>query len=74
MRQCELERVIRIKGQANLNRTGDKFVAFVEGVTHEMEDSIIEMKKKDGLWIIDKVYDQDIESHQLKRNWKVDGI
>lgn len=74
MRQCELERVIRIKGQPNLKRTGDKLVTFIDGVTEDMKDAIIDLKKKDGLWVIDKIHDQEIESHQIKRNWKVGGL
>lgn len=74
MRQCDLERVERQKGQTDLKRTGDKLFAFVDGVTGDMQGCIIDLKKKDGLWVVDKVHELDIESHQIKRNWKVGGL
>ena len=47
---------------------------FVDGVNPEMKGSIIDLKKLNGLWVIDKIYEQDIESHQIKRNWHVGGL
>lgn len=74
MRQCELERVEKVKGQVNLKRTGEKKVTFIDSVTPEMIGAIIDLKKESGLWVIDKVHDQNIESHQIKRNWHVGGL
>lgn len=71
MRQCELERVIREKGNLKLKRTGERLVSFVDGITPGMETSIIELKKNRGMWVVDKIHDQDVELHQLKRNWSV---
>lgn len=71
MRQCELERVVREKGNPKLKRTGDRLVSFVDGVTVEMQGAIIELKKSKGMWVVDKIHDQDVELHQLKRNWSV---
>ena len=39
-----------------------------------MKGSIIDLKKIDGLWVIDLIHDQDIERHQIKRNWHVGGL
>jgi hypothetical protein len=74
MRQCELERVERKKGIPNLVRTGEKLIAFIEGVTPDMETAIIDLKKKEGFWVIDKIHGQDVERHEIKRNWKVGGL
>lgn len=74
MRQCELERVVRERNQTNLKRTGEKLVTFLDTATPEMQGAIVDLKKKEGLWVIDKVYDQDIEHHQIKRNWSVGGL
>lgn len=74
MRQCELERVVREKGNPKLKRTGEKLVSFVDGVSEGLEGAIIELKKSRGLWVVDKIHDQDVELHQLKRNWSVDGL
>lgn len=71
MRQCELERVVREKGNPKLKRTGEKLSSFVQGVSPGMESAIIELKKNRGLWVVDKIHDQDVETHQLKRNWSV---
>jgi hypothetical protein len=74
MRQCELERVIREKGNPKLKRTGEKLVSFVDGVDSEMVGAIIELKKNRGLWVVDQIHDQDVELHQLKRNWSAGGL
>lgn len=74
MRQCELERVVREKGNPKLKRTGEKLVSFVDGINEGLEGAIIELKKSRGLWVIDKIHGQDVELHQLKRNWSVDGL
>lgn len=74
MRQCDLEKVVREKGSQSLKRTGDKMVTFLDKVTPEMQGAIVDLKKVDGLWVIDKVYDQEIELHQIKRNWHVGGL
>lgn len=69
-----MERVERRKGVANLVRTGEKLTAFVDGVTPDMETAIIDLKKKEGLWVIDKIHERDVERHEIKRNWKVGGL
>jgi hypothetical protein len=74
MRQCELEKVIREKGNFKLKRTGEKLVAFVDGITLEMIGSIVDLKKIEGLWVVDKIHEQDIEKHQIKRSWHVGGL
>lgn len=74
MRQCDLERVVREKGNPKLKRTGEKLMTFVDGVTMGMEGAIIELKKNRGMWVVDKIHDQDVELHQLKRNWSVGGL
>lgn len=74
MKQCELERVIKEKGNPKLKRTGEKLISFIKGVKTCSEGSIIELKKTKGLWVIDKIHDQDIVMHQLKRNWSVDSV
>lgn len=74
MRQCDLERVVREKGNTKLKRTGDKLTSFVDGVDHEMQGAIIELKKNRGLWVVDRIHDQDVELHQLKRNWSASGL
>lgn len=74
MRKCELERVIREKGNPKLKRTGEKLVSFVAGVDQGMEGSIIELKKSRGTWVVDLIHDQEVEIHQLKRNWSVGTI
>jgi len=57
-----------------LKRTGEKLSSFVNGVTEGMEGAIIELKKDRGMWVVDKVHDQDVELHQLKRNWSAGSI
>ncbi len=74
MRKCELERVIREKGNPKLKRTGEKLVSFVGGVDEGMEGSIIELKKTRGTWVVDTIHKQEVEIHQLKRNWSVGTI
>lgn len=71
MRQCELERVVREKGNPKLKRTGERLISFVDGVAEGMEGAIIELKKNRGMWVVDKIHEQDIVMHQLKRNWSV---
>ena len=71
MRQCELERVVREKGNPKLKRTGEKLTTFVEGIATDMQGAIVELKKSRGMWVVDKIHDQDVEMHQLKRNWAV---
>lgn len=74
MRQCELEKVIREKGNPRLKRTGTKLVTFIDEVTSDMVGAIIDLKKVEGLWVIDKIHEVDIERHQIKRNWHVGGL
>ena len=74
MKHCELERVIREKGNPKLKRTGEKLVSFIEGVSDDMEGAIIELKKKRGIWVVDKVSDQEVLIHKLKRNWAVTAL
>lgn len=74
MRQCELERVVREKGNLKLKRTGEKLTSFVDGVTPGMEGAIIELKKSRGMWVVDSIEEQDVELHQLKRNWSVGEV
>lgn len=74
MRQCELEKVSGEKGSFKLKRTGEKLVAFIEGVTPEMIGAIIDLKKIEGMWVVDKIHDQDIEKYQIKRSWHVGGL
>lgn len=71
MRQCELEKVVREKGNPKLKRTGERLISFVDGVASGMEGNIIELKKNRGMWVVDKIHEQDVELHQLKRNWSV---
>ena len=74
MKQCELERVVKEKGNPKLKRTGEKLSSFVQGVSSGWEGAIIELKKCKGMWVIDKIYDQEVVTHQLKRNWSVDTV
>jgi exoribonuclease R len=74
MRQCELERVAHEKGNFLLKRTGEKKIAYVEGVTPEMAGVIIDLKKVEGLWVVDKVHEPEIEKYQIKRTWHVGGL
>ncbi len=74
MRRCELERVIREKGNPKLKRTGEKLVSFVDGVSAGMEGSIIELKKSRGMWVVDRINEQEVEIHKLKRNWSVSSV
>lgn len=74
MKQCELERVIREKGNPKLKRTGEKKVTFIDGIGEVLEGAIIELKKSTAMWVVDKIHDQEISLHQLKRNWSVSDI
>ncbi len=74
MKQCELEKLTKEKGQHSFKRTGIKMVTFIEDVTQDMLGTIIDLKKVDGSWIIDKINDQEIETHQIKRSWHVGGL
>lgn len=74
MRQCELEKVIREKGCYDMKRTGEKLVAFIDGITLDMVGSIIDLRKVEGLWVIDKVHDQDIQKHKINHSWHVGGL
>ena len=74
MRQCELERVVREKGNLKLKRTGEKLISFVDGITEGMEGAIIELKKSRGMWVVDTIQEQEVALHQLKRNWSVGGL
>ena len=74
MYQCELEKVVKEKGNPKLTRTGIKMISFVDGVSPDMLDKIIDLKKIEGLWVINKIYDTDIEVHQIKRGWHVGGL
>jgi hypothetical protein len=71
MRQCELEKVVREKGNPKLKRTGEKLNLFVDGISKVMVGSIIELKKSPGMWVVDKIYTQEITFHKIKRNWAV---
>lgn len=71
MRHCELERVVREKGNPKLKRTGEKLTTFIDGISHDMEGAIIELKKNRGMWVVDKINDQEVLIHKLKRNWAV---
>lgn len=74
MRQCELEKVAMKKRSSYMERTGQKMVSFIDGVRPDMTGAIIDLKGLEGLWVIDKIYDQEIESHQIRRNWHVGGL
>lgn len=71
MRQCELEKVIKEKGEHSLQRTGEKLIAHLDQVTSKMVGAIIELKKIKGLWVIDKIDEKEIEFYEIKRNWCV---
>lgn len=73
MKQCELERVIRQKGNKSLKRTGDKLKSFVKGITEDMKGSIIELKKNRGLWVVDKVHGAEQDIQELKRLWSTES-
>jgi len=72
MKQCDLERVIRQKGNKSLKRTGDKLTSFVKGIKEDMKGNIIELKKNRGLWVVDKVYGTEQSIEELKRNWSIE--
>lgn len=72
MKQCELERVIRQKGNMSLKRTGEKLVTFVKGITEDMKGQIVELKRDRGLWIVDKVSGAKYDFHEIKRYWSTD--
>jgi len=74
MRQCELERVIREKGNPRLKRTGERLSSFVQGITEEMKGNIIELKRHRGLWVVDKVSQSEHSLNELKRNWSTDSV
>ncbi len=74
MRQCELERVVREKNNPNMKRTGEKMVTYIDKATSDLQGKIIDLKKLTGYWIVDKVHDLEIQSHQLKHNWHVGGL
>ncbi|HUD01378.1 MAG TPA: hypothetical protein VMR37_03565 [Rhabdochlamydiaceae bacterium] len=74
MRQVELEKVVHEKGNLKLKRTGQKLVTFIDKVTPDMVGAIIDLKKQEGLWVIDVIHDQDIQHHEIKRNWHVGGL
>lgn len=74
MRECELERVIREKGNPKLKRTGEKLTSFIDGIDLGMEGAIIELKRSRGLWVVDHIQDQEAQLHQLKRNWSAGSL
>lgn len=74
MRQCELEKVVREKGDPKFKRTGEKMVSFIDKITVDMVGSIIDLKKVEGFWVVNSVYEQDIEMHKINRNWHVGGL
>jgi len=71
MRQCELAKVIKEKGDTSLQRTGEKLTAYLTPITPDMVGAIIELKKVPGLWIVDKVDENEIQRYEIKRNWYV---
>ncbi len=73
MRQCEIERVMFDKRAKAPIRTGEKLVTFLD-VSTEMKGAILELKKIMGYWVIDQIHEQDIEAHDIKRNWHVGGL
>ena len=74
MKQCELERVVREKGNTKLKRTGEKMTCFVDGISDVVEGAIIELKKFPGMWVVDAINSENIALHQLKRNWSVGSL
>ncbi len=73
MRQCELEKVEFEKRSKLAKRSGTKMVTFLDA-TPDMKGAILELKGIKGMWVVDVIHEQEIETHQIKRNWHVGGL
>lgn len=74
MRQCELQKVVLGKANEKARRTGEKLVCFIDNVNDDMLGALIDLKKVEGLWVIDKIHNQEIERYQIKRNWHLGDL
>jgi len=74
MKQCELERVVREKNSPVVRRTGERMITFIDDLKEAKVGDYISLKKVKAYWVIDKIYDLDIESHNVKRTWSVGGL
>jgi hypothetical protein len=74
MRQCEIERVVESEVEKNFNRTGSKMITFIDNISPDMVGKIIDLKGDVGFWVINKVYDPEIEKQEIRRSWHVGGL
>ena len=74
MRQCEIQRVVESDFKNIYNRTGKKVITFIDNVTKDMVGNIIDLKNLNGLWVINAVYDPEIEKQEIRRSWHVGGL
>jgi hypothetical protein len=74
MRQCEIQRVVESDFKNIYNRTGKKVITFIDNVNKDMVGNIINLKNLNGLWVINAVYDPEIEKQEIRRSWHVGGL
>lgn len=73
MHQCLLEKVVK-KSPGYFVRTRQKMIAFVEGVTPNLKGKMIDLKKKDGIYFIEEVFEKSIDRNEINRRWDVGGL
>jgi len=73
MKQCEIEAVVP-NLQGSFTRTDLKKICWLDRVNENMRGKIIDIKKLDGLWVINEIYDVDREVYEINRGWHVGGL
>ena len=75
MKQCEIEFLIEdLEKGKGFYRTGIKRVCWIDKVEKNMTGVIIELKKVQGFWVINEIYEGDREIYEINRGWHVGGL
>jgi len=67
MKKCTLEKLVFDKASKKSIRSGETMAVFVEDMHDDLTGKIIELKKRQGLWAVNEVDDNEINAFQIKR-------
>ena len=76
VKQCELEEVGRsgVAMPFSHYRKGIKSICWLDLPEEAKIGSIIDLKSKEGLFVINAIFDIEVDKGEIKRNWHVGGL
>lgn len=74
--QCELIGVTRSVERTTVtyNTNCERFICWIQDCEKLSIGSIITLQGVEGMWIIEKIHEREMETKNIKRNWNVGGL